>query len=856
MTSQDDDRTGVATTPRKPLTATPEEGRFVPGTLVAGRYRVIALLGRGGMGEVYRATDLTLGQSVALKFLPEDAARNEHFLERFHNEVRVARQVSHPNVCRVYDIGEADGVPFISMEYVDGEDLGSLLLRIGRLPAQKALEITRKLCAGLAAAHERGIIHRDLKPHNIMLNKRGEAVIMDFGLAAVADQIRGPESRNGTPAYMAPEQLRGDSATNRSDIFALGLIAYELFTGKRAYEGKSLADQLQLVESGKPASITTTVSDVDPAVEAAIAMCLQPDPALRPASALAVAAALPGGDPLAAALAAGQTPSPELVAASGKTEGFPLKWSLVCLVIALASVFTHPLIHLPFSMLALAPMEFAPQVMQQKARDLTAALGYTKRPADFFGRFQYSDPLADYAAAKRGARSWSDVYGSMSPVEYWYRQSSDLLLANPDGRITLENPPFVTPGMVTVRLDSAGHLRTFQAIPNEDAKPPVSFDPAALFRTAGLDLSSFHEVTPQHPEPVPADARHAWTGTWPGMPGTNVVVEASSWHGQTTAFRIYWPWEATNKAPAPNSVGKSLSRSVFFIMTLVGMFCGIFYAIKNVREERTDRKGALRVATCVFLFGFLEYFATVHVVPDLALAGFAWENLGTSLLWGATLWVVYLALEPPVRARWPHSLITWSRLLSGQFLDARVGSHLLLGSAVGVVGGGVFLLRARWQMDHGGTPSGPPILMLSGFNFYLAHVADRLFSCIFWGICVFFLLCGLRLIVKKDWLAAAFAASLMLFAESNVVNTTQPWIDIPLYFGLYSLISFLTLRIGLLVAVTAIFTLNTSADLALGNEWSAWFHWITALNLSLVSGIAIFSFWRSQSRTSPPANLK
>ena len=143
-----------------------DEGRFVAGTLLGGRYRIIGLLGRGGMGEVYRATDMMLGQSVALKFLPVEASSNPRLLERFHGEVRVARQVSHPNVCRVYDIGEIEGMPFISMEYVDGEDLAELLLRIGRLPYDKALETARKLCAGLAAAHERGVIHRDLKPQN------------------------------------------------------------------------------------------------------------------------------------------------------------------------------------------------------------------------------------------------------------------------------------------------------------------------------------------------------------------------------------------------------------------------------------------------------------------------------------------------------------------------------------------------------------------------------------------------------------------------------------------------------------------------------------------------------------------
>src|ERR1044071_480947 len=172
-----------------------DEGRLPPGALLGGRYRIIGLLGRGGMGEVYRATDLALGQAVALKFLPEEASRTPRLLERFHGEGRVAGLVSHPNVCRVFDIGEVEGTPFISMEYVDGEDLASLLTRIGRLPADKAIETARKICAGLAAAHDRGVIHRDLKPQNIMINKRGEVVIMDFGLAAIASELTGAEAR-------------------------------------------------------------------------------------------------------------------------------------------------------------------------------------------------------------------------------------------------------------------------------------------------------------------------------------------------------------------------------------------------------------------------------------------------------------------------------------------------------------------------------------------------------------------------------------------------------------------------------------------------------------------------------------
>src|SRR5215467_11605994 len=276
------------------------EGRFLPGRLLAGRYRIIALLGKGGMGEVYRADDLTLGQPVALKFLPEEAMRDEGLLERFRNEVRIARRVSHPNVCRVYDVGEVDGHTFFTMEYVDGEDLASLLRRIGRLPQDKALEIARQLCAGLAAAHAKGVLHRDLKPANIMLDGRGQVRITDFGIAGVAEQIR--DARSGTPAYMSPEQLAGKEVTARSDIYALGIVLCELITGKRP-----------------PLEVGS--ADLDLMVEQVIQRCLVPDPQLRPGSALAVAAALPGGDPLAAALARGETPSPEVVANAGPVEG-------------------------------------------------------------------------------------------------------------------------------------------------------------------------------------------------------------------------------------------------------------------------------------------------------------------------------------------------------------------------------------------------------------------------------------------------------------------------------------------------------------------------------------------------------
>src|SRR5262249_13590422 len=152
-----------------------DRGRFTAGTLLAGRYRIVAFLGKGGMGEVYRADDLKLEQRVALKFLPSNVSRDADRQNSFRNEVKIARQISHVNVCRVYDIGEVDGEQFLTMEFIEGQNLASLLRQAGRLPEERGVEIGRQLCLGLAAAHEKGIVHRDLKPQNIMLDAHGRA---------------------------------------------------------------------------------------------------------------------------------------------------------------------------------------------------------------------------------------------------------------------------------------------------------------------------------------------------------------------------------------------------------------------------------------------------------------------------------------------------------------------------------------------------------------------------------------------------------------------------------------------------------------------------------------------------------
>ena len=212
-----------------------------PGSMFAGRYQVIEELGKGGMGRVYKVLDTKVNEKIALKLLNPAIALDDKMIERFKNEMILTRQISHRNVCRMYDLNEAEGTPFITMEYVAGEDLKSTIRRVGPLGIGKAVLIARQVCEGLAEAHRLGVVHRDLKPQNIMLDKSGIAHIMDFGIAHSVQRrgLTGPGAIVGTPEYMSPEQVDGEEADPRADLYALGIVLFEMVTGQVPFAGDS-----------------------------------------------------------------------------------------------------------------------------------------------------------------------------------------------------------------------------------------------------------------------------------------------------------------------------------------------------------------------------------------------------------------------------------------------------------------------------------------------------------------------------------------------------------------------------------------------------------------------------------------
>jgi hypothetical protein len=835
-----------------------DHGRFAPGAMLDGRYRIVGLLGRGGMGEVFRADDLRLGQAVALKFLPPDLGRDTTRLAQFHNEVRTARQVSHPNVCRVYDIGEIDHQIYLSMEYVDGEDLASLIRRIGRLPEDKAVEIARQICAGLAAAHEKGVIHRDLKPANIMLDGSGRARVMDFSLAAVGEVT---DVRSGTPSYMAPEQLAGRGVTTKSDIYSLGLVLYELFTGRRAFDAKTLGELVEQHDSGSLASPASLVKTLDPAIERAILRCLETDPSQRPANALAVAAALPGGDPLAAALAAGETPSPAMVAAVGgdaatvsPLSGFLWFVASAVFVIVAAAVSDR------VSILSKTPFTKPAAVLDDRAEEIRANLGYSDSPADRASGFAFDTNYLKWAETQGAGRThWAVLVGGRpAPIYFWYRTSPGALVPMQRGAILPTDPPIAIAGMAEIDVDALGRLQAFEAVPPEvestDATGPrQAVDWTALFTAAALDPKTFAEVAPARTPPTFADDRRAWQGTFPGT-DTTVRVEAAAYRGRPVYFHLVGPW--TPSRDAHTTAGSQQDSTLNIVFVLLLLLIAAVLARANLRSGRADRRGGIRLAVFAVFVSTGIWAALDHVRDIAAERTRLFDGIGIALFIGGAMFLIYLALEPYVRRSWPTMLVGWSRVLGGQLHDPMVGRDMLIGTATGVIYAAINLGFVALPAVHGGVeaqPALPSLEMLSGLRHWLLSTLTSVNAGFQSGLFTVLILVLLRHVVRAgaarmgrrgaaiDRLATAFAVAVSVLLAAITAN--GDWSN-AVYDAVTTSIELLViLRLGLLAACVMFFVKNFLDRTPMTLDASRFYAAEAWMSMALIVAIAAIGFW-------------
>jgi Protein kinase domain len=828
-------------------------GRFLPGTVVGQRYRIVGLLGRGGMGEVYRADDLKLDQAVALKFLPPRFAGDAARLARLHDEVRIARQISHPNVCRVYDMTEADGEHFISMEYVHGEDLATLLNRIGRLPPDKALQVARQLCAGLAAAHDKGMVHRDLKPANVLLDERGAARISDFGLAGPAVELTAGSLLEGTPAYMSPEQLAGAPASTRSDIYAVGLVLYELFTGRRPFEADTLAELLRLREDTTPPRPTRLVDNLDPAVERVILRCLEKAPRERPASALAVAAALPGGDPLAAALAAGETPSPELVAAAGQDAGIDPRVALACVLGLTGATALSLWLGGLTSLAAHVPLPHSPEVLAAKARELLGRLGFEERPVDTASGFRTDEDYARHVNTNDPSKDrWRDVAAARPPLlRFWYRESPRPLEAESffgpvSGKVTLDDPPPRLSQMKTVELDPQGRLVSLSVVPPQvdastGAAPRLDWSP--LFAAAGLDQARFRPVDPTWNPLAEVDARAAWEGTYAERPELTLRVEVAGYRGRPVWFEIIGPWSRPTRMQEVRQTAGEKAAQVVAITLLSGILVGaLLVARRSLRSGRGDRRGALRLATFLFCGTLLAWLATADHVSTAYEFGLLVMAGSWALFKSSVVWLLYIAAEPYVRRHWPQMLISWARLLASRLGDPLVGRDVLLGSLAGAVVAVLVRLRPLAFVVAGDPPPEPVVestLALSGLRYAVGELLGQLPGAVFSGLAVLFLLLLLRALLRRDWIANG--ALLLVLGLGNVLGSPAPVLDALLNLGIWAALLLTLRRAGLTALVAAFFCANAIVSGPVSGDLSAWHSWPLLLNLgalALLAGLA------------------
>ena len=848
MSTPDPDQTArVETDVRFTPRTTHGDAQFAPGALIAGRYRIAGLLGSGGMGEVYRADDIKLDQQVALKFLPARLAKDQLLLLRLHDEVRLGRQIAHPNVCRIYDIGEFEETHFVAMEYVDGEDLRRLLSRIGRLASDKAVEIARGVAAGLHAAHVKGILHRDLKPANVMLDSRGHARITDFGLALSADTADFGGIA-GTPAYMAPEQLAGKPASVQSDLYSLGLLMYELFTGRRPFRSATVPDLRREQSSTEITTPSSLVRDLDPAVERVMLRCLEPDPAKRPRSAREVIDALPGGDPLAAALAAGETPSPRIVAAAG-AEG-SLKPAVAWTMLVAVFIFLAGVIYVrrTTSLASMLDLGTPPEVHADRAKAILGKLGL---PTD--------DTLAGQLRANERYVAWIEVGGKSN--ERWERVRQGIpavtfWLFKPERKTLFAGHaspfPKADSGVASMEVDLRGRLYSLRALPDASWKPkPLDWRP--LLASAGfVDLAGLKPGTPATLPVSPFDERAAWDGRHPDD-GTPVRIEAAAWRGTPVLFRIHGAWDNDPHllAKIAFSADRLANLSLAFFVTVLAAMT--LLAWRNLRLRRGDRGGAFRLGTMTFavivaasLLGEDHLPDPIHELELLRVA------ITQALFAVLILCVMYLAIEPFIRRRWPGPLIAWARLIGGNVRDPMIGRDLLVGLVVGsmhtlVASSGNLLVDLIRQTSGRGITIEGDVTMLTKVRFTIAGILSAGVSGVAWGLLFVGLIVLLSMIFRRRAIAIA---GLTLISLGFYVVAMRDLLLVGLALPILAATVFTVVRYGVLATATAQFTFFTTYHhgMAYGGSWA---FVASALPFLVITAISVYAFRVSLGSQSP-----
>jgi serine/threonine-protein kinase len=730
-----------------------------------------------------------------------------------------------------------------------------LLRRIGRVSGEKSLEIARQLCLGLGAVHAEGVLHRDLKPANVMIDGRGKVRITDFGIASLAVHGGGDHPMAGTPAYLAPEIFQGGKPSVRSDLYSLGVVLYELVTGKEPFEGESFAHRAAGTTALRPSTI---VPHVDAGLERVILQCLECDPKRRPDSAYTVAAALPGGDPLALALAAGETPSPSMVAAAGPPGAMRPWVAAGCLAVALVALFLVVCLADRTFFLSRAGLAKPPAVLADKAETMVNALGSPPRSRERWQGFAINRGYLKYAAASEDRpRAWANLAAGRPPaVCFWYRTGGDpiplpALLGEPlPGRV------FPTePGAVTVRLDGRARLLQYVVTPDRSAFPEATSQPpdwSVPCEMAGLRIGELHPVRPVREPPLYADSVVAWEGKFPENPETPVRVEGASLGGRIVFFEVVPPWDRDqdwSDADEGPSRAPRIASDARLVLNLWAIIGGSLLAWHNVRLGRGDQRGAGKLVVLVLLFGLLDWLlGERHVGVFTEEVGLFYVWMARAALTAAIAWVSYFAMEPYVRRFWPRTMITWSRVLDGKFRDPAVGRDVLVGGMIGILLVLIVQLDILLPSWFGSPPPMPklPAAMhdlaaLLGLRYKLSVLVTTLMTGMSLSLVVLLLMLIMRVVVRPPWLAMALSwlSLTACYAASAGCDISFPWLAGSLIVAINMV---LLVRVGLVALIASSFFWFLVVNSPMTANFHAWYWPASAFAAALASALLIYGF--------------
>jgi serine/threonine-protein kinase len=691
--------------------------------------------------------------------------------------------------------------------------------------------------------------------------------ITDFGLAtALGDDATRAGEVAGTPVYMAPEQLDGRPLSIQSDLYALGLVLFELFTGRRFHDTGDIAELRARHQQQASGRLSTSGGVLDPAVSRVIERCLDPDPHRRPSSAIQVAAALPGGDPLAAALAAGETPSPQMVAAAGDRGGLsPRAAALLCAVFV-ASFAAFAVIQEGWSKPRLLGLSKSPDVLAARARDTLDQLGFPNRSVDHAGGFH----LRPEEVAEATLHPGDDLRLALarrhpSPAYFWYRE--DLLPLRAPGLFAFGDPASPFPllrsalpvtahyppresGSLYVELAPDGRLECLDARiaePNA-ATAAKGSDWASVFKLAGLDINAFG---PAEPRPLPsgaADTRLAWTER-AGQPGRH--VEAASYRGQPVLFRVMSLKTPTpvDIAPAPVERGARALLWGLYPLLVVMVISAIAFMRRNLTLGRGDRAGATRLALLVGVATLLSAAFSAAWPSDGLVQTVMFGALSAAMFMAGSCWVFYLAIEPYARRQWPRTLTGWTRFIHGEWRDPLAGRELLIGAVIGMallaiqrpIVGAAFSLgqigRSGLELDAYGS-------VLGALSVGVNQIGSVVLGNLGWIV----LLLLARRITRRDELALGIP--IVIFAAVYTALATA--LSLPQYLLLFGFVvvhlavrTVVYLRVGFLALVAQAYTVAVLSVMPLSFTSGNYFAGLAWLAVAVASAPALFGLYTS-----------